>query len=125
MASGNSFNVQDVYMNKLRRNEIPVKCYLIDGTERTGRVAVFDACTLVLVSNENDELIYKNNVVRIAPSQSGLRVFLEDVRPDWAKHSVHGQDPNGEYPDDGLTLGERGICRVPFLERPNQPHYPS
>jgi RNA chaperone Hfq len=121
----NSMNVQDVYLNKLRRSEALTEIDLIDGTQRTGKVVVFDAVVVLLQIQNKEIMLYKNNIIGVNPLPSDFRVFSDDQKPDWAKHHVYGPEQKGETPEGGLTLGEKGTYRMPILKGPHEPNYPS
>lgn len=72
-------NVQDVFLNRLRRSEEPCVAVLIDGTECRGLLVVFDAATLIMNVNGSETLLYKQNVVSIASENPYIRVFTEAV----------------------------------------------
>jgi RNA chaperone Hfq len=118
-------NVQDVFLNRLRRSETAAQIQLIDGTQKTGRIVVFDAAVVLLLVNDREILLYKNNIVGVMPVQTGFRVFTEDQRPDWPRNVLYGPEPKGETPEEGFELGEKGSVRIQVLQRPHKPHYPS
>ena len=119
-------NVQDVYLNKLRRSETLAEIELIDGTKKTGKVVVFDSAVVLLLVGSREILIYKNNIIDVNPVPADFRVFSDDPKqPEWTKHHVYGPEQKGETPEGGLNLGEKGTYRMPILKGPNEPHYPS
>jgi RNA chaperone Hfq len=118
-------NVQDVFLNRLRRSEASAQVQLIDGTQKTGRIVVFDSAVVLMLVNDREILLYKNNIVGVMPVQSGFRVFTEDPRPDWTRTVLYGPEQKGETPEGGFELGEKGSVRIQVLQRPHEPHYPS
>ncbi len=121
MATG--MNVQDVYLNKLRKSPDDAVLELIDGTERRGKLVVFDQHAILLSCNGWEKLIYKNNILCVYPAKPTLKVFTED--PEWARNHVYGPEQHGVPPAGSLTLGENGTYRMPILQRPHQTYYPS
>ncbi len=120
-----SMNVQDVYLNKLRRSEAPAELELIDGTKKTGKVVVFDAAVVLLLIGDKEIMLYKNNIIGVIPTAAEFRVFSDDQKPEWAKNHIYGPEQKGETPEGGLNLGEKGTYRMPILKGPHEPHYPS
>ena len=68
-------NVQDVFLNRLRRSGETSIVRLIDGTEIEGFLVVFDPTTLILKVDDVETLIYKQNVICISPSNPEVRAF--------------------------------------------------
>ncbi len=66
-----SINLQDPYLNNLRREQIKVSIYLINGIKLTGIVASFDQYVVVLRDNESvvNQLIYKHAISTIVPTR--------------------------------------------------------
>ena len=52
-------NMQDLYLNYLRKEKIPVLIYLTNGTRLKGIIKGFDNF-MVLLKQENQQLIYKH-----------------------------------------------------------------
>lgn len=65
-----SFNLQDAFLNQLRRDGVPVTIYLINGVQIRGFVRGFDNFT-VIVENEAGRqlLIYKHALSTLVPSE--------------------------------------------------------
>jgi host factor-I protein len=65
MAKG-QINVQDQFLNKIRKERVWVTVQLMTGRELEGYVISFDNFSLILKSN-TDQLIYKHAISCIAP----------------------------------------------------------
>ena len=119
-------NVQEIYLNKLRRSETQARVHLIDGTQRIGRVIVFDSAVIILLILGSEVALFKNNLIMIEPMDPNFRVFSEDFRSDASKPPyMNGSEKNGGHGEGGLPLGESMVFRIPQLKRPNEPYYPS
>lgn len=72
--SKQSINLQDPYLNSLRKEQIKVSIYLINGIKLTGIVSSFDQYVVVLRDNEStvNQLIYKHAISTIVPSRPFL-----------------------------------------------------
>lgn len=70
--SKQSINLQDPYLNSLRKEQIRVSIYLINGIKLSGMVASFDQYVLILRDTEStvNQLIYKHAISTIVPSKS-------------------------------------------------------
>lgn len=61
-------NMQDLYLNCLRKEKIPVLIYLTNGTRLKGIIKGFDNF-VVLLKQENQQLIYKHAISTIVPER--------------------------------------------------------
>ena len=62
-------NLQDSFLNKIIKDNIPVSIYLLNGIKLQGQVKSFDQYVIVLSGN-TPQLIYKHSVSTIVPSQA-------------------------------------------------------
>ena len=60
--------MQDLYLNYLRKEKIPVLIYLTNGTRLKGIIKGFDNF-MVLLKQENQQLIYKHAISTIVPER--------------------------------------------------------
>lgn len=63
-------NLQDVYLNELRREKTPVTVFLTNGFQQRGTVAMFDGYTLLLLFEGRQHLIYKHAISTIIPQKN-------------------------------------------------------
>lgn len=64
----NNINLQDVFLNQVRKDGTSITIYLINGFQLKGIVRGFDNYTIVLDSDGKQQLIYKHAVSTISPS---------------------------------------------------------
>ncbi len=64
----NQINVQDQFLNRIRRDRIPVTINLLNGQKKEGILFGFDNFCLIL-RGENDQLIYKHAISSISVDQ--------------------------------------------------------
>ncbi|MGB9812369.1 MAG: RNA chaperone Hfq [Thermovenabulum sp.] len=67
--SKNQINIQDAFLNQVRKENIAVTIYLINGFQIKGHVKGFDNFTVVLDSEGKQMLIYKHAVSTISPQK--------------------------------------------------------
>ena len=67
-ANSKSQNLQDNYLNQLRKEKIPVIVYLTNGVRLKGVVRGFDNF-VILLKEANQQLIYKHAVSTIIPER--------------------------------------------------------
>lgn len=60
-------NLQDVFLNKARKDNISINIFLINGYQIKGNVEGFDNYTIVLNCDNKQQLIYKHAISTIIP----------------------------------------------------------
>ena len=64
----NKMNIQDQFLNRIRRDRIHIKVELTSGRKVEGILHSFDNFCIVL-RGESDQLIYKHAICSISPGQ--------------------------------------------------------
>lgn len=62
-----SVNIQDQYLNELRKTHGPVTVFLTNGFQLRGTVKAFDNFTVLLDTEGKEQLIYKHAISTFAP----------------------------------------------------------
>lgn len=63
-------NIQDAFLNQVRRDSIQVTIYLMNGFQLRGFIKGFDNFTIVLVDLEGkQQIIYKHAVSTVLPAR--------------------------------------------------------
>ena len=68
-AGKGSQNLQDQFLNFLRRNKMPVTMFLVKGVKLQGIITWFDNFSILLRRDGQSQLVYKHAVSTIMPSQ--------------------------------------------------------
>jgi host factor-I protein len=55
-------NIQDSFLNSARKDRVPLTIYLLSGVKLTGRIRSFDKYSVVLESNNQEQLIFKHAI---------------------------------------------------------------
>ena len=66
-------NIQDSFLNNARKDKVVLTIYLMSGVKLSGRIKSFDKYSLVLETNNQEQLIFKHavsTVVTQKPSHS-------------------------------------------------------
>ena len=66
----NNINLQDIFLNKVRKENISITVFLVNGYQLKGYVKGFDNYTIVLEGEGKQQLIYKHAISTIAPNTS-------------------------------------------------------
>lgn len=76
-------NLQDSFLNQVRKDNVQVTVYLVNGFQLKGLVRGFDNFTLILDSEGKQQLIYKHAISTISPNRSiplNLNLMTEQRR---------------------------------------------
>ncbi|WP_423246970.1 RNA chaperone Hfq [Thermohalobacter berrensis] len=77
----NNINLQDAFLNKVRKEDIEISIYLINGYHLKGLVKGFDNYTIVLETDGKQQLIYKHAVSTISP-KGNLEFMTKKTKDD-------------------------------------------
>lgn len=64
-----SQNLQDAFLNNVRKSKIPLTVFLVNGVKLQGVVTWFDNFCLLLRRDGHSQLVYKHAISTIMPSQ--------------------------------------------------------
>ena len=80
MSSEKSQNLQDVFLNHIRKNKTPVTIFLVNGVKLQGIVTWFDNFSVLLRRDHHSQLVYKHAISTIMPGHP-IHMFepAEDV----------------------------------------------
>lgn len=67
--SGKGQNLQDMFLNELRKTKAPVTMFLVKGVKLQGIVTWFDNFSILLRRDGQSQLVYKHAISTIMPSQ--------------------------------------------------------
>ncbi len=79
-------NLQDAFLNQLRKGRVPVNVYLVNGVKLTGRIGGFDNFTVVLTSETGQQLVFKHAISSVSP-----------IRPQDVLSFVDGDSSTSEH----------------------------
>lgn len=77
MASEKTQNVQDVFLNYIRKNKTPVTIFLVNGVKLQGIVTWFDNFSLLLRRDGHTQLVYKHAISTVMPAMQ-IQLFEPD-----------------------------------------------
>ncbi|HBR01854.1 MAG TPA: RNA chaperone Hfq [Ruminiclostridium sp.] len=73
-----NINLQDVFLNQVRKEHVPVTIYLTNGFQLRGMVKGFDNFTVVLDSEGKQQLVYKHAISTVSPMKAVNIIFNEN-----------------------------------------------
>ena len=62
-------NLQDTFLNHVRKTKIPITVFLINGVKLQGIITWFDSFCVLLRREGQSQLVYKHAISTIMPSQ--------------------------------------------------------
>jgi host factor-I protein len=87
-------NVQDIFLNHLRKNKVVTTIFLINGVKLQGIVSWFDSFSILLKKDGHSQLVYKHAVSTIMP-QGNIQLF-----DNHHSNNHHHNDHNHESDND-------------------------
>ena len=70
-------NLQDAFLNQVRKENIPVTIFLVNGFQLKGMVRGFDNFTVILESDGKQLMVYKHAISTISPLKPVSTTFSE------------------------------------------------
>lgn len=69
MESKPAQNIQDSFLNTARKDKSVITIYLLSGVKLTGRIRSFDKYSVVLETNNQEQLIFKHAISTVVMSR--------------------------------------------------------
>lgn len=63
-------NIQDQFLNQLRKEGIPVTVFLLNGFQLRGLIKGFDNFTVIVETEGKQQLVYKHAISTFAPQKT-------------------------------------------------------
>lgn len=91
-------NIQDTFLNTVRKDKSAVTIYLVSGVKLTGKIRSFDKYSVLLENNAQEQLIFKHAISTVVSARGGL---TQMDRP----HASHLPTRGEGAPDAAAPLG--------------------
>jgi host factor-I protein len=86
-------NIQDTFLNTVRKDKTPITIYLVSGVKLTGKIRSFDKYSVLLENNNQEQLIFKHAISTVVSTRS---VLHSEHRPGVVSAgSSHGEAATG------------------------------
>ena len=72
------FNLQDAFLNQIRKDKIMVTVFLVNGFQIKGFVKGFDNFTVVIEMDGKQQLVYKHAISTVAPIKNMGIINMEN-----------------------------------------------
>jgi host factor-I protein len=74
-------NLQDLFLNQVRKEKISVTIYLTNGYQYKGIIKSFDNFVILLESDSKQNLIYKHSISAILPAKAVNKMLGTEDQP--------------------------------------------
>ncbi len=71
-------NIQDSFLNTARKDKATITIYLLSGVKLTGRIRSFDKYSVVLETNNQEQLIFKHAISTVVMAKG---MHMGEPRP--------------------------------------------
>ena len=71
-------NIQDPFLNALRKERVPVSIFLVNGIKLQGQIESFDQF-VVLLRNTVSQMVYKHAISTVVPAHN-VKFEVEEAR---------------------------------------------
>lgn len=68
------FNIQDQFLNQVRKARIQVEALMLSGDSIKGYVRSFDSFCIIIEDAEEIRLVYKHALIMIRPADPGIKI---------------------------------------------------
>lgn len=106
MSHEKSVNVQDAFLNHIRKNKTPLTVFLVNGVKLQGTITWFDSNTILLRREGHAQLIYKHAISTLMPhGPVSILDYQNNDREDrYTQH--HSNENESEDFDDFDEMSE-------------------
>jgi host factor-I protein len=81
MATERPQNLQEVFLNHVRKGKVPLTVFLVNGIRLQGILTWFDSFSLLLKREAHSQLVYKHSISTILPADP-VRLFEEEDKAE-------------------------------------------
>ena len=75
MESKPAQNIQDTFLNTVRKDKSAVTIYLVSGVKLTDKIRSFDKYSVLLENNAQEQLIFKHAIFTALPARERLKAL--------------------------------------------------
>ena len=90
-------NIQDTFLNTVRKDKSAVTIYLVSGVKLTGKIRSFDKYSVLLENNAQEQLIFKHAISTVVSTRSG---------------STHSERPHSSHASAARESGAEGVAAM-------------
>ena len=85
-------NIQDTFLNTVRKDKSPITIYLVSGVKLTGKIRSFDKYSVLLENNSQEQLIFKHAISTVVSGRAPHADGRPEPRSHGGSHAAAGGD---------------------------------
>jgi host factor-I protein len=106
MESKPAQNIQDTFLNTVRKDKSPITIYLVSGVKLTGKIRSFDKYSVLLENNSQEQLIFKHAISTVVSGRAGMHLDVRSDKPETrsaAGPAIHTTSSSAPALADGVA----------------------
>ena len=108
-------NIQDTFLNTVRKDKSPITIYLVSGVKLTGKIRSFDKYSVLLENNSQEQLIFKHAISTVVSNRSVMHSEHRPAAVSGGHRSVGGSGARAVH-----IAGDRGTALERRLVTPGE-----
>ncbi len=88
-------NIQDSFLNNARKDKAQITIYLLSGVKLTGRIRSFDKYSVVLETNNQEQLIFKHAISTVVAGRAAHHGEPKPVAATTSAPAASAAAPSG------------------------------
>ena len=106
MESKPAQNIQDTFLNTVRKDKSPITIYLVSGVKLTGKIRSFDKYSVLLENNSQEQLIIKHAISTVVSGRAGAHIDSRSERSQSAAPSPPAASGSPTVPEAAGVAGD-------------------
>ncbi len=106
MESKPAQNIQDTFLNTVRKDKSAITIYLVSGVKLTGKIRSFDKYSVLLENNAQEQLIFKHAISTVVSMRPG---GMHADRPHPSAARTTDAAGSSAAPDTSPASGAAGL----------------
>ncbi len=107
MESKPAQNIQDTFLNTVRKDKSTITIYLVSGVKLTGKIRSFDKYSVLLENNAQEQLIFKHAISTVVSGRVGPHTDgRTDAKPESRAQGTPGAGTGAAVPEAAGVAGD-------------------
>jgi host factor-I protein len=104
-------NIQDTFLNTVRKDKSPITIYLVSGVKLTGKIRSFDKYSVLLENNSQEQLIFKHAISTVVSGRAGAHLELRSDSRQEQRTNIPHPAPSASTPAPEATGTQGAVSR--------------
>jgi host factor-I protein len=96
-------NIQDSFLNNARKDKTVITLYLLSGVKLSGRIKSFDKYSLILETNNQEQLIFKHAISTVVTLKVGHPYAGSSPPAHYSAAAAQHADAETTHPESSDT----------------------